>query len=182
MACSTWWTAYGSAALLFTVQIGSALNFTIVNGQIFTPGLAIVDAPQPDAPLGGGWPPLSPSHVWLSLTRFAELVEVALDVSTDGRLNFTITNGTAAANNASLGNIMLQEPGSTVKHVKWTWPDCLVGDGLPTGTQSDRGAYNVTKKQSAPAVASLKLTSHGPQPDLHPPKLPPQRHRLLHRL
>lgn len=29
-------------------------NFTIINGQIFTPGLAIVDAPQPNTPLGGG--------------------------------------------------------------------------------------------------------------------------------
>jgi hypothetical protein len=26
----------------------------IVNGQIFTPGIAIVDAPQPNTPLGGG--------------------------------------------------------------------------------------------------------------------------------
>lgn len=29
-------------------------NFTIINGQIFTPGLAIVDAPQPGTPEGGG--------------------------------------------------------------------------------------------------------------------------------
>jgi hypothetical protein len=29
-------------------------NYTIINGQIFTPGLAIVDAPQPNTPLGGG--------------------------------------------------------------------------------------------------------------------------------
>jgi hypothetical protein len=28
--------------------------FTVVNGQIYTPGLAIVDAPQPSTPLGGG--------------------------------------------------------------------------------------------------------------------------------
>jgi hypothetical protein len=28
--------------------------------------------------------------------------------------NFTITNGTASANNASLGDVMYQEPGSTV--------------------------------------------------------------------
>lgn len=32
----------------------SSNNFTIVNGQVFTPGLAIVDAPQPYTPLGGG--------------------------------------------------------------------------------------------------------------------------------
>lgn len=29
-------------------------NFTTVNGQVYTPGLAIVDAPQPNTPLGGG--------------------------------------------------------------------------------------------------------------------------------
>lgn len=95
-------------------------------------------------------------------------IEVALDVSTNGKLplppydddassqiyniniflysydtgrNFTITNGTASANNATLGDIMLSEPGSTVKHVKWTWPDCLVGDGY---SGEDRGSYNVS--------------------------------------
>jgi hypothetical protein len=36
---------------------------------------------------------------------------------------------------------MAQEPSSTVKHVNWIWPDCLVGDG--TTGNSDRGAYNV---------------------------------------
>jgi hypothetical protein len=30
------------------------MNFTLVNGQIYTPGLAIVNAPQPYTPLGGG--------------------------------------------------------------------------------------------------------------------------------
>lgn len=33
---------------------GSDQDFTIINGQIFTPGLAIVDAPQPGTPEGGG--------------------------------------------------------------------------------------------------------------------------------
>jgi hypothetical protein len=30
------------------------VNFTLVNGQVYTPGLAIIDAPQPNTPLGGG--------------------------------------------------------------------------------------------------------------------------------
>ncbi|KAK4031663.1 hypothetical protein C8A01DRAFT_21160 [Parachaetomium inaequale] len=152
--------AYAGAALLLAAQT-SALEFTIANGQIYTPGLVIVDAPQPGTPLGG------------------DLIEVALDVSTNGRLqlppyaedspsmihgvaiflssyvtgrNFTITNGTASANNASLGDIMFQEPGSTVKHVKWTWPDCLVGDGSRQQglgeSETDRGVYNVSIRQS----------------------------------
>ncbi len=65
--------------------------------------------------------------------------------SYDTGRNFTITNGTASANNASLGDIMLSEPGSTVKHVKWVWPDCLVGDGSQGNGigKTDRGVYNV---------------------------------------
>lgn len=104
------------------------------------------------------------------LTTHTDTIEVALDVSANGKLNlppyaddspsqifnitiflysydtgrnFTISNGTATANNASLGDIMSSESGSTVKHVKWKWPDCLVGDGQPSSTDSDRGVYNV---------------------------------------
>ncbi|KAI0523761.1 hypothetical protein F5B22DRAFT_633870 [Xylaria bambusicola] len=135
----------------------SAADFVISNGQIFTPGFAILDAPQPGTPLGG------------------DTIEVALDVSANGKLNlppydpdspslihnitiflysydtgrnFTITNGTASENNASLGDIMLSEPGSTVKHVKWTWPDCLIGDGQPDSPDSDRGEYNISIRQN----------------------------------
>lgn len=45
-----------SAALaaLMLAATAHGENFTIINGQIFTPGLAIVDAPQPNTPLGGG--------------------------------------------------------------------------------------------------------------------------------
>jgi hypothetical protein len=32
----------------------SGRTFTIVDGQVLTPGLAIVDAPQPNTPEGGG--------------------------------------------------------------------------------------------------------------------------------
>ncbi|KZL64441.1 WD40 repeat-like protein [Colletotrichum tofieldiae] len=149
--------SYAAALLSLFAASGSAQNFTIANGQIFTPGLVILDAPQPGTPLGG------------------ENLHVALDVSTNGKMplppyaedsptkifnvtmflssyatgrNFTITNGTATANNASLGDIMFQEPGSTVKHVNWLWPDCLVGNGQPSSADSDRGAYNISIRQN----------------------------------
>lgn len=54
--------------------------------------------------------------------------------------NFTMANSTEAPS----GNIIDQEIGSTVKHVNWLWPDCLVGDGQPTSKDSDRGSYNVS--------------------------------------
>jgi hypothetical protein len=41
-------------ALAQSTPIVNLNNYTIINGQIFTPGLAIVDAPQPNTPLGGG--------------------------------------------------------------------------------------------------------------------------------
>jgi hypothetical protein len=140
----------------------------IVNGQIYTPGIAIVDAPQPNTPEGGGQ---LPSKKQSNCTDFLkDFLQVALDVTSDGQLqlppypsnpvsaiynitmflssyttgkNFTISNGTATAGNASLGEIMQQEPTSTVKHVNWVWPDCLVGNGSPTGNDS-RGTYNVS--------------------------------------
>lgn len=110
------------------------------------------------------------SYYILTALTCQDYLQVALDVSSDGQLqlppypdnptsaiwnitlflssyttgkNFTISNGTATAGNASLGEIMLQEPGSTVKHVNWVWPDCLVGDGAPTNDSSARGLYNV---------------------------------------
>ncbi|KAK1773288.1 LOW QUALITY PROTEIN: WD40 repeat-like protein [Copromyces sp. CBS 386.78] len=148
MTKSTSLAAFAAAALF--ASKGFASNFTISNRQIYTPGFVVVDSPQPDTPLGG------------------DNIEIALDVSTNGKLplppydddassqiyniniflysydtgrNFTITNGTASANNATLGDIMLSEPGSTVKHVRWTWPDCMVGE-------SDRGSYNISIRQS----------------------------------
>lgn len=63
--------------------------------------------------------------------------------SYDTNKNFTISNGTWTAGNASLGDILSQEPGSTVKHVNWRWPDCLVGNGVPRNGSSARGLYNV---------------------------------------
>jgi hypothetical protein len=54
-------TAVLATAFIYSFpQVGAQqvdpYNYTIINGQIFTPGLAIVDAPQPNTPLGGGTP------------------------------------------------------------------------------------------------------------------------------
>lgn len=100
---------------------------------------------------------------------YLDFLQVAIDVTGDGRfglppyisdfntgffnitiflssyntgLNLTITNGTASAGNASLGNIFNQEPDGTVKHVDWIWPSCFVGNG--DSTNSSRGDYNVS--------------------------------------
>ncbi|OBT93062.1 hypothetical protein VE01_08977 [Pseudogymnoascus verrucosus] len=159
-------TLSAAAAALMLAATAHGDNFTIINGQIFTPGLAIVDAPQPNTPLGG------------------EILQVAIDVSGNGKLglppysdsapsqlhaltlfltsyttglNLTIANGTAlpaTSSNSPDGIVMTQEPGSTVKHVNWLWPACLSGDGQPkaTGLVSDggsaRGAYNISIHQS----------------------------------
>ncbi|EGY22717.1 hypothetical protein VD0002_g977 [Verticillium dahliae] len=134
-----------------------AQNFTINNGQIYTPGLAILNAPQPGTPLGG-----ENLHVSLDVTTNGEIplppyaddspsgifnITMFLSSYVTGR-NFTISNGTATENNHTLGPIMLQEPGSTVKHVNWLFPRCLVGDGQPSGDDSDRGLYNISIRQN----------------------------------
>ncbi|KAK0745992.1 hypothetical protein B0T18DRAFT_141258 [Schizothecium vesticola] len=137
-------------------------NFTIANGQIYTPGFAILNAPQPGTPLGGGM--FTPFFNRTLANTHVDQMEVSLDVTTNGRMplppypsgspsaihnisiflssyntgrNFTITN-----------DAMVQEPGSTVKHVRFTWPDCLVGDGQPTTLDSPRGVYNISIRQN----------------------------------
>ena len=154
--------------LVAALLVRCAVAQQIINGQIFTPGIAIVDSPQPNTPEGGGQ---SSSSVIMALLTPADFIQVALDVTADGKLqlppypanpvsaiynitiflssyttgnNFTITNGTAPPWDTTLGDIMQQEKGSTVKHVNWVWPDCFVGNGPPTVANSSRGAYNVS--------------------------------------
>jgi hypothetical protein len=126
-----------------------------------------------------------------------DYLQVALDVSGDGRLslppyqysggtqihnitlflssyqtgmNLTISNGTAAPGNACLGNIMLQEPGSTVKHVNWIWPDCLVGNGggqmqspdPGCACESARGEYNASDRPPSASAAFSNTIRRSP--------------------
>ncbi|KKK14568.1 hypothetical protein P175DRAFT_0480270 [Aspergillus ochraceoroseus IBT 24754] len=131
------------------------MGFTIVNGQILTPGLAIVDAPQPYTPLGGdtlqvaldvsgnGKLSLDPSDD--AATRFHEITIFL--TSTEKEKNFTISNGTSTGSNAYAGPVLGLEPSSTVKHVNWIWPECFVGDGKGS-SDSARGNYNISMHQS----------------------------------
>ncbi|KAL5375297.1 hypothetical protein DPSP01_011307 [Paraphaeosphaeria sporulosa] len=130
--------------------------FNIVNGRIFTPGLGIILAPQPFTPMGG------------------DFLHIAIDVSGDGKLqvppkdisdpltqvfnftmfltsntlfkNFTISNITTTT--PPLADIMNQEPGQTVKHINFEWPDCLVGDGKEDIGTTARGEYNISIHQN----------------------------------
>ena len=43
-----------AVAMVLLAGRGAAHNLTIHNGQIFTPGFAVLNAPQPGTPLGGG--------------------------------------------------------------------------------------------------------------------------------
>ncbi|KAL5614615.1 hypothetical protein BROUX41_004714 [Berkeleyomyces rouxiae] len=143
-----------TAVLVFSAAVAAvSQNFTIANGQIFTPGFVVVDAPQPGTPMGG-----DTLHVALDITANGRLQEPPYDESSPSLIrnitmflfsyktgrNFTIANATEAPD----WNILNQELGSTVKHVNWLWPDCLMGDGKPRGSDSDRGEYNISIHQN----------------------------------
>ncbi|CDM35939.1 hypothetical protein DTO013E5_5447 [Penicillium roqueforti] len=114
------------------------------------------------------------AKIYQLLTNFLDNLQVAIDVSGNGQLpwpastrpdssthfhnitlfltseshNFTISNGTKPASNTSyIGPVLDLEPSSTVKHVNWIWPECLVGDGSGS-KDSARGAYNISMHQS----------------------------------
>ena len=93
-------------------------------------------------------------------------------------LNLTISNGTTAGwwlkksteapefachpssssssstfQNAGCQEVMLQESGSTVKHVNWVWPDCLIGTaGINSGNCNGQGSV----------LSCLEGTARGP--------------------
>ncbi|KAI9064371.1 hypothetical protein FKP32DRAFT_1570191 [Trametes sanguinea] len=124
-----------SAALLSSV-LGCAHAQTLVNGQIFTNGLAIVDAPAPESPMHAG----SVTQVAIDIsgdgkldqsasipgsdkeTRFDSL-EIYL-VSYQTQLNLTVSSGPG---------LLTQEQGSTVKHWNYNVSTCI-----------PPGSYNLT--------------------------------------
>ncbi|KAL4757920.1 uncharacterized protein BDW70DRAFT_170946 [Aspergillus foveolatus] len=98
------------------------MSFTIINGQIYTPGLAIIDAPQPYTPLGG-----------------------------ERNLTISNGTNPSDSESGYVGPVLDLEPGSTVKHVNWVWPRCFVGSGDGDKDEDDgdwRGEWNVTLHQA----------------------------------
>ncbi|KAI0637035.1 hypothetical protein C8Q77DRAFT_542597 [Trametes polyzona] len=125
-----------SAALFTTLLSRGAHAQTLVNGQVFTNGLAIVDAPAPNSPMHAG----SVTQVAIDIsgdgkldqsasipgsdksTRFDSL-EIYL-VSYQTKLNLTVSSGPG---------LLTQEQGSTVKHFDFNVSTCIPA-----------GSYNLT--------------------------------------
>ncbi|KAF2671241.1 hypothetical protein BT63DRAFT_453639 [Microthyrium microscopicum] len=165
----------------------NSTGFTVVNGQIFTPGLAVVDAPQPFTPLGGDflqvaidvsgsgrlpWPPVNDTRT----PTFFRNITLFLTSYETGH-NFTISNATNATGTLPDIDILNQEPGSTVKHVNWLWPLCLVGNGQRSSGKDARGSYNISIHQQYRMNGSeyytifdlpISVTNSIPQNSSHP--------------
>ncbi|KAJ5165044.1 Mannosyltransferase 1 CMT1 [Penicillium coprophilum] len=117
-----------------SLDFGNMVNFTIVNDNL----QVAIDVS------GNGKLPWPASTEPDSSTQFHDITLFL----TSGSHNFTISNGTKPASNTSyVGPVLDLEPSSTVKHVNWIWPECLVGDGSGS-KDSARGAYNISMHQS----------------------------------
>jgi len=128
---------FTAAAML--AAYGSLAQAQLINGQYYTAGLAIIDAPAPNTPFQAGanmpiavemsgdgkLPAQSYSPNSSETTAFLNF-QIYL-VSSQTNTNITISNGTDA------GNMLAQEPGSTVKHLNFLIPTCLAA-----------GPYNIT--------------------------------------
>ncbi|TDL28407.1 hypothetical protein BD410DRAFT_780906 [Rickenella mellea] len=111
------------------------------NGQFFTAGLAISDAPFPGSTQhagsnlviaievsGDGKIPQSAFQPGSSLPTRYESLDLYL-VSSQTNLNLTVSSGSG---------LLTQEPGSTVKHLNWQIPTCV-----------PQGSYNLTYYESS---------------------------------
>ncbi|KAH9854171.1 hypothetical protein C2E23DRAFT_819860 [Lenzites betulinus] len=127
---------FSAAAALLTSLSRCAYAQTLVNGQIFTSGLAIVDAPAPNSPMHAG-----------------SVTQVAIDISGDGKLDqsasipgsdkstrfdsleiYLVSYQTKLNLTVSAGpDLLTQEQGSTVKHWNYNVSTCIPA-----------GSYNLT--------------------------------------
>jgi hypothetical protein len=123
-------------SLSFLIACFASVNGQLVNGQFFTQGLAISDAPAPASQhhTGGTLP------IAIDVSGNGKLVQAASvpgsDLSTAFRsLDIYLVSAETSVNlTVSSGPQLLQgEQGSTVKHLNWPIPSCL-----------PQGAYNLT--------------------------------------
>jgi hypothetical protein len=133
-------------------------NAQLVNGQFFTRGLAISNAPAPNRKVSITYPTLKQvlnAITDLSCSEFTVggTISVSVDVSGDGRLpqgswgpDSTLPSGFISLSiflvsgsqnvtivNGTTGDFLRGEPGSTVKHLNYVIPSCL-----------SEGDYNVS--------------------------------------
>ncbi|CDO72358.1 hypothetical protein BN946_scf184977.g55 [Trametes cinnabarina] len=104
----------------------------VVNGQIITQGVSILDSPQPNSVLNAGSNTSIAIQLPLELNTglSLDLLEVYL-VSSDPHANITVSSGP---------QLLSQEPGSDVKHIQWSVPTCL-----------QTGFYNLTLYETSHA-------------------------------
>ncbi|KAF8213485.1 hypothetical protein K438DRAFT_1804063 [Mycena galopus ATCC 62051] len=120
---------------LFSHLVSTSVSAQYINGQMYTNGLAIIDAPAPQNPghagsslpiaidvSGDGKLPASASSNSSDSTHF-ESLNIFL-VSAQTNINMTVSEGPT---------LLLNESGSTVKHLNWIIPTCL-----------EAGNYNLT--------------------------------------
>jgi len=137
---------------------------SFVNGQTFTDGLAIIDAPSPNNPghagsnitiavdvSGDGQLPISDSNPGLGHSTGFQSLEIYL-VSAQTNINLTVSNTSA---------FLTGEAQSTVKHLNWPIPTCI-----PAGN------YNLTFYESSTfngkpvfAITPIPIPVDNPNPN-----------------
>ncbi|KAL4251719.1 hypothetical protein ABKN59_004528 [Abortiporus biennis] len=119
-------TLFSLVALFFAAQ--PALGQILINGQIFTGALSIVDSPAPQSTLhagsttgiaidisGDGHLDQAASTPNSGLATSFDSLEIYL-VSYETKLNLTVSQGPG---------LLTQETGSTVKHLNWLIDTCV---------------------------------------------------------
>jgi len=138
--------------LLLLVPTTSAQSFS-KNGQFFTKGLVISDAPAPGSPQHAG----SNIVIALDLSGDGVIPQDAFSSSSNSLTHYISLNIFLTSSNLNLtvsnGSVLLsQEPGSTVKHLNWPIPTCVPS-----------GSYNLTYYETS-LINSKEFYSVTPLP------------------
>ncbi|KAF7339642.1 hypothetical protein MSAN_02179000 [Mycena sanguinolenta] len=119
--------------LLFQLVAGQ----TLINGQTFTNGLAIIDSPSPQNPGNAGSSSFSSLEIYL--------------VSAETNINMTVSAGSA---------LLSGESGSTVKHLNWPISTCIPA-GNYNLTFYESSVYN---SQGVFAITPIPVPISNPNP------------------